>query len=138
LLVTIGPTIRLIVGLFLVQVRLIIVWFVVFVTTWLMHYCMQPIKHGIAQRAKKNGCNGHEKNAKKNKINPDDDDASPPSLTKGSHAPHVMAQSEIQGMPALSQILLTENLRTLLECNNDGPHAASCCNSLQRPEPPAF
>jgi len=97
-----------------------------------------PSSMEIARRAKKNGCKGGKKNAKNNKINPDDNDTSPPSLTKGYHAPHVMAQSEIQGTLTLGQILPTENLRTSLQCNNDGPYVASCCHSSQWPEPPAF
>jgi len=46
-----------------------------------------PASVEVAQRAKKDGHNSYEKNTKKNKTNPDNNDTSPPSLTKSSHAP---------------------------------------------------
>jgi len=97
-----------------------------------------PSSMEIARRTKRNGRKTCEKNAKKNKNNPDDDATVSPSLTKGSRAPHVTAESKIQGTPTLGQILPTENFRTPPQCNNDGPSTASCCHSSQRPEPSAF
>jgi len=52
-----------------------------------------PSSMEIARRAKKNGHKSCEKNAKKNKNNPDDNAMVSPSLTKGFHAPHVTAKS---------------------------------------------
>jgi len=43
-----------------------------------------PSSMKVAQKTKTTSCSGHVKNAKKSKKNPDNDDMSPPSLTKGA------------------------------------------------------